>query len=1379
MKRYLIIFITLLLLHFQHVSAFNIIIEDINEKYGLPKNRVNCMYQDSAGFLWFGMANGLYKFDLNDFTKYSLKSSNFSGFPESDIRSIIEYEPGLLLIGTYNKGLLLFNSKTERYDSLILDLPADFASLSINALHKDRDENIWIGTNNGIFQVKKSGTGKNSFKLLKRFDRSNTNLLSSEMVEIKNAADGKVWFLSMTDLAYFNPADNTIQTIVALKANSSFIFLEQNKILKSCFETGLDIYNTQDNFFEHVDINEQYKYTQVRYVFKDNSSNLWISISNVGLILLESVKEGSETILISNKSNIYSDLNSNVIYKIYESKDGAIWLCTEEGISMIKVKPDIFKSQTVQSGQNSELLLGIRSLLDSEKGYLWIGTIGEGLKKYNIEDGTLSDVRLNYQGVNIGKNIQAIIYDIKNNLWIGTEGEGVIRYTPGEGGGTVRGNIVNYRKFSGTFPEITLENDYIMCLLEDRDNNIWIGTWYGLSLIESSELAKADQSKAVVKNFFNNPSDLNSISNNTIMSLLEDKDGNIWAGTQAGLNKIIRTNSGYSFENDFKNEVGKPLSEKKVLVITQGRNGNLWFSTQDGGICTLDPESGIYQEYNSDNGFHNDIINSISEDSTGILWLGTNNGLYRFDPFTFSFSVYKTEDGLISNDFFFASNCRVKDMLYFGGDKGITYFNPYIIKESAFVPHLVFTDFRLFNKPVQIGGKDSPLESHISNISNITLRYNQNYITLAFAALNYLQHDDIQYMCILEGLETNWNRLNKERKITYTSLNHGHYTFRVKAYSPGHASNFKELSIPILIKPPLWKTTLAYITYILLFVFTIFRIYTYFLNAEKKKHALAIERMNAKRVHEMDLMRLHFYTNISHELRTPLTLISAPLETLVKEDVEKSRMQSYFEVMLKNVQRLKRLIDQLLDLRKIEKGFLKPDWREGDIIEFIQKIFSNFENYAEKRSMYFTFQASCSELYTFFDSDKLDKIMFNLISNAFKYTPDYGTITLKLDVKDALSLPVKKTADKYLEIKLTDSGFGIPENAISKIFDTFQRVDKSKPIGSAGSGIGLSLTKELVEIHKGFIFVESKVDQGSVFTIYLPVYDTEPEGEPENEKTEGTSALEEEGPETLPAGGAVAKSSASKPLILVVEDNSDLRKFLHNELQANFRVIESKNGQEGLKQAIEKIPDLVVSDVMMDKMDGIEMCRRIKNDERTSHIPVILLTVRHSEELVQNSYDIGADDYITKPFNMSTLKIRINNLIEQRRNLRKLFSKSIDFDYTEAVTNKLDAQFIEKLNTNIEKNIDNPGFTPNSLASEMAMSKMQLYRKVSALTNQTVYNYIRKRRMQLAAKLLLTTDMQIAEVAMAVGYNEPSNFTKCFNREFNQSPSSFVKANRR
>jgi Signal transduction histidine kinase len=1366
------------------VMGNRVVIQNFSDKYGFEKNIVNCMcmYQDTRGFLWFGMANGLYKFDLNAFTHISLQRNRINGFPESDIRAIIEYAPGLLLVGTYNKGLLLYNTISEHFETIQCSSPIDFSKLFVHSLYKDRSGAIWVGTFNGLFQLQFRGN-ENKFELVARFDKTNSNLISSEFVDIRESSSGVVWFITMSDIGYYNASTKRIKTFTTYNSNSSFTFLDDHRILIGCFGSGLKSFDTQTLQLKALKLEGIADKSLIRYVYKDSQSNIWLSISNVGLILIESGIEHPKLTFISNKESEYSNLNSNVIYQIGESKDGALWACSEEGINMVYLKKDFFHSFTCKTPEyNTSISLGVRSLLNSGCGFIWTGTIGGGLKQFDLKTNKFTDVPIIHKGKPIGKNIQVILGDHKGNIWLGTEGEGVIKFSVNKNSGSKPVNTINYRIYPESFPAKTLLNDYIMCLLEDRHRNIWIGTWHGLSLIDSSELEKRDPSAVVIRNFLHDPSDDSSISNNTIMSLREDKYGNIWAGTQEGINKIVKTARGYRFQHNFKSKNGTSLSEKKILVIYESNMGKLWFSTQDGGIALLDKEKKSFEEYNSDNGFHDNIINSISEDLGGNLWLGTTNGLCRFDQSSRSFKNFTTEDGLSSNIFLFASNCIDNNNLYFGGNYGITVFDPKQIVSSTFKPNLVITDFKLFNKPVLINQKGSPLKQHISSINSITLNYNQNFITIAFAALNYKQHQEVLYSCILEGLESSWNNLGKEHKITYTNLSAGNYLFRARAYGSNNCNNSADICLHIVVRPPFWKTLWAYMVYIGLIIFVLIQTYRFFLNREKQRNALALERLNAKRIHEMDLMRLRFFTNISHEFRTPLTLLSAPLESLINEENNTEKNQSYYKLMLKNVRRLARLIDQLLDLRKIEEGYQKMEWFQGDIVEFIEKTANSFLNYAEKRQIYYTFRAGTAQLTTFFDADKLDKVLFNLLSNAFKYTPDNGTISLSLEVKSGKEIPYPGTNEKYLEIKLSDSGFGISKEAILKIFDPFQQDSRTKPIDSGATGIGLALTKELVNLHHGFISVESEVGKGSIFTVYLPLYEINPQTDlPVNEiRTTTNMEVSEVTIDTnVPSGNSKVSLTPSMPLILIVEDNPDLRTFLRDELQNSYRVLESCNGKEGLTTAFSKIPDLILSDIMMDQMDGLEMCKILKADERTSHIPVILLTARYSEDIKLNSYEIGADEYIIKPFNMALLNARIRNLLEQRRKLRKLFGNGNNFDVSAIVSNKVDSQFMEKLLLVIEKNIDNPNFDPSMLASDMAMSRMQLYRKVTALTNQTVYSFIRTVRLNRAAHLLLTSDMQISEIAVAVGYPEPSNFTRSFIRQFNQTPSQYVRSQRK
>jgi signal transduction histidine kinase/DNA-binding response OmpR family regulator/ligand-binding sensor domain-containing protein len=1382
-KRYLVLLCILSFGFINQVLGNKFAIQDLNQKYGLARNKVNCMFQDSKGFLWFGMANGLYKFDQYSFIRYCSKKNKDNGFPEADIRAIIEMEPGVLLIGTYNKGLLMYNTITEKTSQVYSDPSTDFSTLNVNCLYREKSGTIWVGTFNGLVKIKCTGQPINKFKVLKTFNPQELHLIGNDFISIKASKAGIVWFATMGSIGCYNPVTKEVKVVpLFIGAISSFIFLDETRILIGCFGTGLKIWDTEAHQLKDIRVQGVSEKSFVRDVYKDNSSNIWVSVSNEGLVLLGPNLDDTSATLISNKNQQYTSLNSNVINQIGESTDGAIWVCSEEGINMISLMQNYFESYPCYaSGENPDHTMGIRSLLDSKNGFIWTGTIGGGLKQFNLTSKKFTDVVLVNHGAKVGKDIQAIMRDHKGDLWLGTEGEGIVRFHPDKNLRNLKGTTVNYRVFPKSFPDKTLLNDFVMCFLEDRHKNVWIGTWYGLSLIDSSDLEKPDQSKITIQNFINNPSDRASISNNTVLSLLEDEAGDIWVGTQGGLNKIIKTSQGYKFLHHFQSKDGELLSEKKILCMYRSKKGKFWFSTQDGGISQIDTKTGFFNSYDSNNGFLDDIINSISEDSIGNLWLGSNNGLYCFDQSTHSFKNYTTEDGLMSNDFLFASNCKIGNNLYFGVSNGLTFFVPHKIVISSFKPNLVFTEFKLFNKPVAVDDNKSPLDENISYDKSITLKYNQNFITISFAALNYKQQDEIEYSCIMDGLETSWNNLGKEHRATYTNIAPGRYLFRVKAYSPSNYDKASFISMEIIVRPPFWKTIWAYSIYILLALFALFQTYTFFLTREKRKNALALERLNAKRVHEIDLMRLQFFTNISHEFRTPLTLLSSPLDSLIKENPEPEKAQSYYQLMLRNVQRLTRLIDQLLDLRKIEEGYLKMEWRQGDIIEFTRKTLETFQNYAEKRNMYFTFQSDCSELYTYFDSDKLDKILFNLLSNALKYTGDYGTVAVKLSEKESGEMSFRGLTETYLEFKVSDSGVGIPKESMDTLFKPFQQVDKNKPIGSSGTGIGLSLTKELVELHKGFITVDSDVNRGSVFTVYLPIYREDPQ-----KKTEVNNNVYTDGPihgeveEVVEQKENVkGKTTTSKPLVLIVEDNSDLRSFLREELKKDYRILDSVNGQEGFYQALEKIPDLVISDIMMEKMDGVELCRQLKNDERTSHIPIILLTARHSEDLKLSSYEIGADDYVTKPFNTALLHSRIKNLIDQRRKLRTLFGKGDNFDPKTITTNTIDAKFLEKLIQVVEKNIDNPAFDPVTLASDMFMSKMQLYRKVAALTNQTVYNYIRTVRLNKAAQLLLSTDMQISEIALSVGYTEPSNFTKCFTKQFNQTPSQFVRDNRK
>lgn len=1357
----------------------SIIIENLNERFGLERNQVNCVLQDSIGFLWFGMANGLYRYDNT--TIKNTGTSNIISLDHLDIRSITEYKKGVLLLGTYDYGLVSYNTQLEKFDTLSFNTKIDFSNIKINCIAVEESGIIWVGTKSGLYKLKGSNNSANTFELLQHFIWQNTDLMTDEIIDIKISEQGDIWYLAMFSIGYINKQTNTIVSYPTLDANTSFVFLDDNRILISCYGSGLKIFNVDSfeldadwDFHDEEDI-------KARYVYKDSKGNIWMSISNVGLFLLDPTLKLNNATFISNSSNQYNTLNSNVILYIGESKDGTLFICSDAGINIIHQKDVYFNSVSSEFDKKSGFFYGIRAVSAINRNEVLIGTMGKGLKHFNLNNKKLSNIILDPANKDLGKNIQAILKDKKGNVWLGTEGDGVMKIIPDGNSLIKQHKFINYRAFNEPFPNKTMLNDFIMCLLEDTQENIWIGTWYGLSLLKQAERLKKDQSEAEIVNFLNDPKNNSSLSSNTVLCMLLDNTGKVWIGTQNGLNKVVTTDNAYYFENCIKDINGNSLNAKSILSIYQSKKGDIWFSTADGGICLFDPQKMLFYEFNENNGFINHVVNSIIEDENRNLWLGTGDGICRYDPETRAFNVYKREDGLVTNLFLLNAQSKLEDKLFFGGDKGFVYFTPENIKPVLYDKNLVFTDVKIFNNSLPVNLENGVLRKSICYTESIELKYNQNLITFEFSALNFNQQKDIQYSCILEGLENSWNNLGKEQKITYTNLKHGSYIFKVIAYDSGYRNNAEQIALNIRIHPPFWKRKIAYVLYIVIIIVGAYYIYSYFLNLEKKKSAIALERLNAKKEHEIDLMKLRFFMNVSHEFRTPLTLLSAPLEALMKGKADKAKTNSYYQVMHQNIQKLKRLIDELLELRKIDAGYLKMEWKIGDMVDFIKRIFDTFQTYAEKRNIRLIFETEIDELNMYFDADKLDKVIFNLLSNAFKYTENDGNISLSINIHKDTGQNLRDNNIDYVQIKIKDSGVGISKNSINTIFQRFHNSENIKPIDSASTGIGLSLAKELIDLHMGTIEVESEENIGSTFTICLPVYKKIPHANAEsNQISENLSDnIELVENNNDPEEVHLEVSKGQKPIVLIVEDNPDLRNFLFNELKDNFDILQCANGKEGFNTAIQKIPDLIVSDIMMEKMDGVTMCKQLKSDEKTSHVPVILLTARHADNMKLDSYQIGADDYITKPFNIDILKTRINNLINQRRKLRAKFSLGIDNVHTIDPSNTLDSRFIEKLNKVINENIDSTELNPTFLASKMAMSRMQLYRKVTALTDNTVSNYIRTIRLNRSVQLLLTTDLQIAEIATKVGFTEPSNFTKSFSKHFNQTPSQFINTNKK
>jgi signal transduction histidine kinase/DNA-binding response OmpR family regulator len=723
--------------------------------------------------------------------------------------------------------------------------------------------------------------------------------------------------------------------------------------------------------------------------------------------------------------------------------------------------------------------------------------------------------------------------------------------------------------------------------------------------------------------------------------------------------------------------------------------------------------------------------------------------------------------------------------------------------DNPHVPPVVLTDFKIFNKSV-LREKDSPLNSPISETNEIILNYDQSIFSFEFAALDYSAPEKNQFAYQMEGVDPDWVYTNaRHRFATYTQLSPGQYIFKVKASNNDGIWNEDGTSVEIIILPPWWRTTWAYLIYAFLILTVLYSLRHYDIKRQHLKNELALEHEHARKLQEIDRMKSRFFANISHEFRTPLTLILGPIEKWLPK-LRNPQLKTELTMMQRNANRLYRLITQLLDLSRLESDSMTLHAREENIIQLIRTFVQSFESLAKIKKISLEFSAQQEAINLYVDKDKIEKVMYNILSNAFKYTPKGGKIGIHL-LKTQLPLSLPPSRDRLfskgkrersrlsrgdfggcIEITVTNTGSYIPPEEIDHIFNRFYQVDDSYIRDHEGSGIGLALTKELVELHYGMISVESDKDQGTSFYVWLPLGMDHLKDEEIIEKDaiqkkhiaaesiELTNQVVETTGHTSPGSTAKSRLRISRPIVLIVEDNTDMRRYLKDSLENKYRILEAAEGESGHKIATDKIPDLIISDVMMPKMDGFEFCRNVKTDERISHIPVILLTARAAKDDKIEGLETGADDYISKPFNADVLKARVKNLIEQRRKLRDRFTHEVLIHPQNIAVSSMDEKFIKRSINIIENEMSNHDFTVEKFCREFGMSRSQMHRKIHALTNQSVSQFIRVIRLQRAIQLLEKKAGTVAEISYIVGFNSPIYFNKCFKHHFHMSPMEYI-----
>ncbi len=1409
---------------------------------GLSQNYIDCILKDSRGYMWFGTRNGLNRFDGYSFTVFEADHGKESTISNNLVQALCEDMYGNIWVGT-SEGLNTYVFEEDRFVSYPRDSAGNLPvlSLSINAIISDHDGTLWIGTDNGMLKASLEDTkgriGSSQFFHAAQVPGS----LSGNRVNcILQDRYSRIWVgtdrgLNLYDwesgsfMAYrSNPANP-----VTLSSDEVFaIFLDRNENLWVGTNTGLNSFDTENELFEryyHLPNQENSVAHNVIYsITEDLNGN--VLVGTLGGLSIYNAEENN-FFNYTYDINASNGINNDFINSILADDEGNVWIGTERGgINRYNIFQNEFEYYVHLPGSDQSLSRNtVNSILEDERS-LWVGTAGGGLNRIDKWTGRYTHYR--YQPGNpealSSDFVTSILRDGRGDLWIGTWGNGLNLLKRRDEN---RGKFVHFENLDGD-PNNN-PSDYVSCIIEDPAGNLWIGGRGGVVMHRPGSQA-----------FEYLSGDNSGLQISLVGCLRFDLEGNLWVGTEEGLYKLSAKEPGglspsnCTIKRFLKGSNGS-ISGNYVISIYIDNSGTAWFGTYGNGLNKLVIDSLTGRErfisYTRNEGLVNDIVYGILEDEDGNLWLSTDNGLSKFDPVSEEFKNYSQSDGLLNNQFYWSACYKNQNgRLYFGGMKGLLAFHPENIINREFRHHLSITDFKIYNQPVVIGGEYYDrivLDRPISRTDMINLSYKVKEFSFEFSALDYDQTDKIRYAYFLEGFDEEWNYVGPERRfVSYTNLKGGDYTLKINAALIEGNWSSDPLSIQVHIIPPFWERFWFVASVILVLILSVVgynRYRTIALQQRRKvlellvrertqqiegqKEQLEMQNLEIieqrdrlmdlnKKVQQANQNQMRFFTHMSHEFRTPLTLIISPLEEIIQEMDGKGPTLNKLLLVKRNAKRLLHLINQLMEVRRIKTGNVEIKAMEIDLVSFLENISQPFSSLAQQRHIEYEFKADRKSILTYIDREKLEIIFYNLVSNAIKYTPEHGSIRIEI----ALSGPesclhgsednvaiVKQKAEpyeKYVSIRVIDSGIGIESEQLKEVFKRFYKTPVGSPNYSLGTGIGLYLTRELIRVHRGWLFVRSTPGKGSEFTFLMPFgkeYLAENEiigkvERPSLARRENLNASiladyfesrKERKPMISPSGRLVAV----KPLVLLVDDDMELCEFIAEYLSRDFEVMIAEDGEEGLDKARQYLPDLILSDNMMPKMDGYELCNCLKSDLQTSHIPFVLISARSEEEDLIEGLEAGADDYITKPFELKVLEAKIKTLIENRQKLRTLFSSSLISDIRKVTTNSVDNKFLKQSVEIVEKNMIDSEFGVQFLAEQLNISRSLLHKKLTAIVGQSTNDFIVSIRLKHSAKLILEGNKKISEIAYQVGFNDPKYFTRCFKKHFGKTPSDYMQ----
>ncbi|WP_298878677.1 two-component regulator propeller domain-containing protein [uncultured Polaribacter sp.] len=1316
----------------------------LNTSSGLSSNTINGIHQDKLGQMWFATNNGLNKFDGNTFIEFK-NDGNKNKKPSltnNNVLSVFQDKGGLIWVGTVN-GLNKYDSQKNKFRNYYsyADRPNSLGgSLVISGLEVANGE-IWFGTDIGvsIYHKKKDNFTRILYNVDDKIAVNNIFLDSKKQIWLATS-------VGLINVKKNKSGDFTFNTF-NLKS------IENNLFVNTIFETepgvlsigtkynGYLTFHTKTSEFIRPSEIEIPNNIDVQDFEKDNDGNLWIATKNGLFIFLKSKK----TIVLKEDKNLDLGINQNYIKTIFKDKSGSMWLGTEsKGINLWNKVNENFTNI-----KNTAIFNNVAKSITADKSSnIYFGTQGGVVNKIDKQGKVLEIFKVQNKTKTIEYVIESLLFTEPNLLWIGTLNHGLLVYD-------LQSRKINNKLISKQL-KTYLNNEIINHIKIDNQGNLWLGTF----------------GKGVVKYHIKTQKITNitrpQVATNIIKTICIDDDKNVVLGGVGGITILTsKKNGNYSSKRFLYKSRYLRFNINKVH---KDANNTLWAGTATKGLYKFDGED--FKKVFLDVKNKVSTVYNILEGKQDILWLSTEKGIVKYNSRTKSSTFYQQKNNNINNEFLPNSGLKLKNQFYFGSIKGLTTFNVDKLQMIQNVPKTLLSDLKIKNQSVRTFGEQEVLSKSIHFAKEIKLNHKNSNFSISYALPNYINSDGNKYAYRLKGLDDNWMFTNQTEAF-FTLQNAGTYTFQVKGANYNNIWNNKPTSIKIIVKPAPWKTWWAYSLYFLT-VFGLFYGFNRILQSkERLKNKLELEYLENQRIEDLNKSKLQFFTNISHEFRTPLTLILGPLQNILDDYTGTNAIYKKLKVVEGSANHLLRLINRLMDFRKLESNQLELKAAEGNIVKFLQEIYLSFSEHAKVGKYSYEFNASQDVILVYFDRYKLERVFYNLISNAFRYTPKGGQI----------SIDIKKEKEEVL-ITVKDSGVGISEEYLDKIFDRFFEIpihNNPEKNYNKGTGIGLSIANNIVKLHRGFIDVKNQKPNGAIFTVRL--------------KLGSKHLLENEILEDFKMSDDVSQYAAQinipeadqsidikdtlledkKYTILIAEDNVVLRSFIKEILKPIYNVLLAENGKVALQKAIKHLPDLVISDVIMPEMVGTELCSKIKTTMATSHIPVILLTSRTSLIYKFEGLESGADDYISKPFNLKEFQLKIKNLLSSKEKIKDKFSSKENYTEIDVSLPSIDEKMLSRAFEIVKDNLANQDFNIEEFSEALGVSRSILYTKIKAWANTTPKDFIQEIRLNHAAKLLELDKFNISEICYKVGFKRPKYFSQCFHKKYSLTPSEYSK----